>query len=210
MILPIRGSDRQACAEGFAATAKRFASVTGARQSDPRSVRPTVRADRCDDTTPSPWRRSGRVLARPSFAPAAHRLVAVRTRQEFCFSCREIVVRCRVITNQTRGRKTCSHQSSFWAPLLLLRWQAACRTPRHAVWQVQAPAFCWRTRWTPTLPPGPSSAALRVLQPAVSMSGCRPATDPDLTVAARDPACLERHPGQRPGGVSSCLFPKVS
>lgn len=153
----------------------------------------------CTDCCPSPSWRSGLMGARPSFAGMSARsgragcsaaALMVRFGQELCFSPPRIGVECRTITNLTRGRKSWSSQSSFWALFSHLHWQAACRTPQRAVWQAGPPVWSLRMRWTPTLPPGPSSAVLPVSRPAGSISGFLPATD--LTRAAHSDAAVFR------------------
>ncbi len=216
MIPPINVTFQQGYAEPICEPVKGFASQSMASHSCRQVARPTVRAYLCDDCTPSPSRQSGPTGARPS--PLGHVVSGLAAfgsadeiTQEFCFSSARIVVLCRTITNLTRGRKTWSSQSSFWAQSLFFHSQAACRTPQRAVWQALAPVSFWRMRLTPTWQRVRSLAVSRAWPPAASISVCPPATSAALTVAPRGLSQISRrHPGRRPGGVFAFAATKVT
>ena len=143
---------------------------------------------------PSP--RSGRALAGPSSCPGrVWNRLADRLRN--CFELLGFTVEPAAITTNQRGCHTCGNRlsSSPFSQLLLL---AACRTLHRVARLVPQRVSSLLTQPTATCLPALSSAALRVLQPAASISVCRPATD--LTAFGRTTPKTRTIRASRPGG----------
>lgn len=157
-----------------------FASRAGLR--DGHCVLGALLAPQClgQDCYPFPtlWPDSDGV--RPFFVSSAAplwRLVASCARAGFFqFASLQDSVEFAHRTTNKRGSSKCGNLF-FLSPFSPCRWLAACRTPLRAVWLALRGGLLSLTLPATTPSPAPSSAALRALQPAASISACRPATD---------------------------------
>ena len=185
----------RASADGNVAAAETFA-MRRIRRHCFETERDLGLAPRDQFCFPSPSPRSGHPLAGPFPCPARvwNRLADhLRIR----FELRGISVKSAAITTNQQGSHTCGNRLSsllFSPP----RSRAACRIQRRVPRPVPLLASSLLTQPTATCLPALSSAALRALQLAASISACRPATD--LTAFGRLNPSTRTIRASRPGG----------
>lgn len=115
-------------------------------------------------------------LRRPAAAAQAKLSTSLWTTQDFLFQSYGNAVSSYSIKTQTRGRSPCSEplQSLLY---LLCHLPVALKTRHRVVLSGRPAGRLSLTRSMATPLPGRLSVALQALQPAASMSVCRPATD---------------------------------
>ena len=147
---------------------------------------------------PSPSQRSGQSLVGPT--PLGGRVGnRLLPNLRNLFQSGDIAVESAAITTKPRGSTQCASRLSFshFSPPL---WLAACRTLRRAARLVPLRASSLLTRPMATCLPALSWAALRVLQPAASMSASAPATDRQITAFGRPNPSTRTIRANCPGG----------